>query len=548
MVKGKSKQKLKQSGGTQLKKKLVKEAQTSFHSSPINDFLTPFKPAPNQWIVKHIVIIFAIIIRCAVSIGSYSGELTPPMYGDFEAQRHWLEITQHLPLNKWYFYDLQYWGLDYPPLTLYHSYVLGKIGSVVNSLWFALDSSRGYETSDLKTFMRITSLLSEIFILFPATLQYIKHIKGGKSPIDQVVILGLILFQPCLILIDHGHFQYNSVMLGLFLASVNCLLSDKVMLLSFYFVLSIGFKQMALYYAPFIFSYLLLTCVNKGFKIDFWRLFKIGISVVITFILLLLPFVLQQDPLGQLKQVLIRVFPFNRGIFEDKVGNFWCSTNIFIKYKNLFTNEQLQRLSLLLTVIGFAPSCFVIFLRPQKQLIILGFICTSLSFFLFSFQVHEKTILVPLLPTLLIFDRYNSLVSWFSNFALFSLYPLLAKDHLHFQYFIMGLLFNWLIGNLNFISKVLPNFIIPGPTLSKKLNKNSTSLLLPNSIVWRIVIIGSYLIAGAVHVLDFFVESPSRYPDLWVIANTTLSFAVFSIFFLWCNFEMIKTAFWSTEA
>jgi hypothetical protein len=34
------------------------------------------------------------------------------MYGDFEAQRHWMEITQHLPLSQWYFHDLPYWGLD----------------------------------------------------------------------------------------------------------------------------------------------------------------------------------------------------------------------------------------------------------------------------------------------------------------------------------------------------------------------------------------------------------------------------------------------------
>ena len=47
------------------------------------------------------------------------------MYGDYEAQRHWLEITLHLPTSLWYKYDLQYWGLDYPPLTAYHSWLLG---------------------------------------------------------------------------------------------------------------------------------------------------------------------------------------------------------------------------------------------------------------------------------------------------------------------------------------------------------------------------------------------------------------------------------------
>jgi len=49
------------------------------------------------------------------------------MHGDFEAQRHWMEITNHLPVSFWYFYDLQYWGLDYPPLTAYHSWIAGKM-------------------------------------------------------------------------------------------------------------------------------------------------------------------------------------------------------------------------------------------------------------------------------------------------------------------------------------------------------------------------------------------------------------------------------------
>lgn len=32
----------------------------------------------------------------------YSGEGNPPMYGDYEAQRHWMEITLHTPLSQWW--------------------------------------------------------------------------------------------------------------------------------------------------------------------------------------------------------------------------------------------------------------------------------------------------------------------------------------------------------------------------------------------------------------------------------------------------------------
>jgi alpha-1,3-glucosyltransferase len=59
------------------------------------------------------------------------GAATPPKFGDYEAQRHWMEITTNLPISEWYFQtrdnDLQYWGLDYPPLTAFHSFALGKL-------------------------------------------------------------------------------------------------------------------------------------------------------------------------------------------------------------------------------------------------------------------------------------------------------------------------------------------------------------------------------------------------------------------------------------
>ena len=73
---------------------------------------------------------FALALRLAVSTHPHSGEGVPPMFGDYEAQRHWMEITIHTPLREWYVdtkaNDLQYWGLDYPPLTAYQSWLYGK--------------------------------------------------------------------------------------------------------------------------------------------------------------------------------------------------------------------------------------------------------------------------------------------------------------------------------------------------------------------------------------------------------------------------------------
>ncbi|TID31053.1 hypothetical protein CANINC_000297 [Pichia inconspicua] len=224
-----------------------------FKGSPLTDFCYPFKKAANQWVARYIIVIFAIIIRCAVGLGSYSGENTPPMFGDFEAQRHWLEITTSLPITQWYFYDLEYWGLDYPPLTAYHSWLLGTIGKLIDPTWFQLNVSRGVETIDLKSFMRITALFSELLIYIPAVMMYTRWMGRhyNKAPhIDQTIIAAAILFLPDLVIIDHGHFQYNSVMLGLALMALNNLLLDNYILASILFTLSIGFKQMAFFLLP----------------------------------------------------------------------------------------------------------------------------------------------------------------------------------------------------------------------------------------------------------------------------------------------------------
>ena len=70
------------------------------------------------------------------------------------------------------------------------------------------------------------------------------------------------LFQPALMLIDHGHFQYNAVSLGLALWAIVALLHDWDLVGAALFCHSLGFKQMSLFFAPTFFFYML----GKSFK------------------------------------------------------------------------------------------------------------------------------------------------------------------------------------------------------------------------------------------------------------------------------------------
>ena len=68
--------------------------------------------------------------------------------------------------------DLQYWGLDYPPLTAYHSWLCGSIAHYIDPDWVSLGTSRGYESYDHKLFMRYTVLAVDILIYFTACIVY----------------------------------------------------------------------------------------------------------------------------------------------------------------------------------------------------------------------------------------------------------------------------------------------------------------------------------------------------------------------------------------
>ncbi|AGO11264.1 AaceriACR004Wp [[Ashbya] aceris (nom. inval.)] len=522
------------------KKPDLKEA---FFASPLYDFLYPLRPVTNQWAAKYIIVIFALIIRLAVGLGGYSGMGKPPMFGDFEAQRHWMEVTQHIPVSNWYFHQLQYWGLDYPPLTAYHSYLLGKLGSYICPEWFSLHASRGYESEDLKSYMRLTVILSELCFYIPAVVYFTRWIgrRREQSPIGQYIAGAAILFQPALILIDHGHFQYNCVMLGLALCAINNLLDEYYALAAVNFVFSLGFKQMALYYAPVMFVYLLSRSIYYP-RLNIPRFVAVAVATLIAFGALYAPLYLLGN-VGAILQSVHRVFPFERGLFEDKVANFWCVTNVLVKYKTKYSTSQLKLFSLGLTSIGMLPSLIITFLHPKKFMLPYALAACSMSFFLFGFQVHEKTILVPLLPITLLYTSTDwnvlSMVAWINNIALFTLWPLLKKDGLCLQYAIMFLLSNWLIGNFSFITPTfLPKVMTPGPSVSDVADDYRRRSLLPSSIIWRIIIVASYICVGAIHIADLWLPPSERLPDIWVLANCLVGCCSFFLFWMWNNYKM----------
>ncbi|KAI0036435.1 glucosyltransferase [Vararia minispora EC-137] len=492
------------------------------------------------WVVPSIILA-GILTRWTIGMGSYSGYASPPMFGDYEAQRHWMEITLHLPISEWYRYDLQYWGLDYPPLTAYVSWLCGAVGSLIEPSWFTLDESRGIETKGSKLFMRATVLAFDYLIYVPALWWFTRTCLAGRSKRTQNFALVTLLFQPALLLIDFGHFQYNSVMLGFAVLAINCFFSGRDTLGAFFYVCSLCFKQMALYYAPAVGMYLIGKCIYLGPSEGTKLLIRLSLVTSLSFLLLFLPFLPPFASLSSILDPITRIFPFNRGIFEDKVANFWCASNVVFKWRLWASRDTLVRLSALLTVLGFLGAAIApvkAWLRLRSSLsdtisgtpsvmqpvLLYALLNSSLSFFLFSFQVHEKTILLPLLPLSLLLSGAAADSTTFSlgvlcnNIAVFSIWPLLKRDGLVVQYFALLVLWNRMIG-YNPLQRPLAMVRMFHP-----------------SIV--------YVACFAVHIAELVIPPPSRYPDIYPVLNVLVSTPVFGLTWLW-SIKSIIEARWA---
>ena len=473
-----------------------------------------------------------------------------------------MEITTHLPISQWYFHDLEWWGLDYPPLTAYHSWIMGKIGTLINPDWFALFTSRGSDDPTLKIFMRATVIVSEYLTYVPAAVVFVRRYSrlSGTSSWTASLALVAILMQPSTILIDHVHFQYNTVMLGFVLASMSSLLAERYKWSAVFFVGALMFKQMALYYAFTVFAYLLGRCVFP--RINLTRLFGIALVTLVTYAVIVLPLVIgslydahrgitsRSDldgpapplpifpwvanyidteafyyPVVQVViQVLHRVFPFSRGLFEDKVANFWCALNVVLKIRN-YPVELLQKGALGLTLLSILPPNVIIFLRPRKMTMPLAFATTAWGFFLFSWQVHEKSVLLPLMPmTLLLAGKQgmNREIRVWVGFAnilgAWTMFPLLHRVDLRIPYTVLTLLWAWLLG-------------LPPTSWQVYFDEHRTSWAQLGTAVLHT---GFYVLMGAWHVLEAFVPPPIGKPDLWVVANVGVGVAGFGLCYLWC--------------
>ena len=255
-----------------------------------------------------------------------------------------------------------------------------------------------------------------------------------------------------------------------------------------------------------------------------------------------------------------------RGLFEGKVGNLWCAASVkpfSIRERIPVSIQPLCALSLTLCMV--LPFCILLFNIGRKgastsasstmsknntdkslssienlhlESLLWGTAGSSLSFFLASYQVHEKSILLPLAPLSLLVYHDPTLIHWFAIVSIWSMWHLLVVDRLQVPYFalitiyICYVIFSSVIGRSNSGKDCIEE---RGSLLSSRwdvwdrhINKLTRKVVVPISSISMIVL----------HILEYVIPPPTHlglpdlFPVLWVIGSCT-SFCFMWIISLW---------------
>ncbi|NXX08445.1 ALG6 glucosyltransferase, partial [Larus smithsonianus] len=381
--------------------------------------------------------------------------------------------------------------------------------------------------------------VADLLVYIPAVILYCFSLKETSTKKKASICALCILLYPGLILIDHGHFQYP-LSLGFALWGVLCLSYDWDLLGSVAFCLALNYKQMELYHSLPFFCYLLGKCFKKGLKgKGLLLLTKIAGTVVVSFAVCWLPFC---TDMAQIMQVLRRLFPIDRGLFEacmfssppPRLANIWCSLSVLIKIKNIVSPQTQLKLSFAVTFLSLLPTCIKLTVQPSLRGFKFALVSCALSFFLFSFQVHEKSILLVSVPVCLIINEIPFMATWFLLVSTFSMLPLLLKD---------GLLLPYAVTMLAFLSVCTASFSIFEKTSAEDLQLKPFSLSLKGYVSWfksfpkivRSLFLLSVTLMGVLSLASAAVPPPQRLPDLFPLSVSVISCLHFLLFLVYFN-------------
>jgi len=336
---------------------------------------------------------------------------------DFDVHRNWLSITNTLPIDKWYFENTSEWTLDYPPFFAYFEYLLSIPAAKIDPLLVQI-SRTPISTENVVLFQKITVIITDIAVLFGAALiSKAMNLSYEKT----IALFVLLLGNFGLLLVDHIHFQYNGLIIGISLMFLAALESGRLYLGAILFCVMLNLKHLFLYVAPFVGIYYLSISYPKSLfsvsaiKQSATQVAKLAFLVCTVFSISFYKFASKD----QLTQLFSRLFPVSRGLTHSYwAGNIWALYNTadFVLSK-LYKIEKPSSLTsglvqvtdfnvlpnvtplscIILMMLSIVPMLISVWKRPESKKTEAYCIC-ALASFIFGYHVHEKAILLSLLP------------------------------------------------------------------------------------------------------------------------------------------------------
>ncbi|XP_058130507.1 probable dolichyl pyrophosphate Glc1Man9GlcNAc2 alpha-1,3-glucosyltransferase [Anopheles ziemanni] len=380
---------------------------------------------------------------------------------DFEVHRNWLAVTHSLPLSRWYYEKTSEWTLDYPPFFAYFEWLLSHVAKSFDPRMLEV-KNLNYASEQTILFQRFSVIVTDVVFAL-GVRRCLRALTSGDAKASRSVLIGgaLLLGNAGLLMVDHIHFQYNGFLFGVLLLSIGALMENRPLQSAFLFAALLNLKHIFIYIAPVYMVYLLRFYCFRESTIGraVMKLIKLGSVVAGVCLLSFGPFY------NHIPQVLSRLFPFKRGLTHAYwAPNFWALYNTADKALTIalgrpgtatnasstsglvqtFEHSVLPSISPLVTFVltGVAMLPVVVKLWTLKSssspahlgrcfvraIVLCG--CTS---FLFGWHVHEKAILMVLIPLTLLAVGNQQDARWtifLGIVAHYSLFPLLFKPEL----------------------------------------------------------------------------------------------------------------------
>ena len=289
---------------------------------------------------------------------------------DFEVHRNWLAVTGTLPLSRWYTEATSQWTLDYPPLFGWFECGLAFFAPLADPGILTLQAEP-YDTPRTVLFQRCSVMLSDVLLVIGVLWQtsgaFVDSGEGTNSECSSRVSGGnalgvtprglalmLVVFSPGLLMVDHVHFQYNGMMLGLQLCALALVGHGRPVLGAALFSILLHMKHIFVYAAPAMAAHLLtyhvleeylVAAAARGGKEGEGRAAaaaaaaegaKKAMGKCVSFVVVAAATTaVSFGPVaraGQLSNMFARLFPFGRGLSHAYwAPNFWALYNALDK-------------------------------------------------------------------------------------------------------------------------------------------------------------------------------------------------------------------------